>query len=154
MVGNLDQKDFKKRLRHIERSTRKSTRAKGANRSGVMDWNEEQRRKERKFKISFTGILKVAFLIWVCAFFLKAFMASQLGPVAYEERIAELRAGTDAERIASYALERGYFMGKWEEFMGKVEANSATEEAPKTEEAPATEGETGSEAPATETSEN
>lgn len=120
-------KDFQKRLKRIDKSVRKGNRAKVAPRTGVMDHNEQMRRKARKKTISWKGVFKTLLLLWVLFTGLKAFMSHQMGRVAYEERVAELRAGTTAERFASYTLERGAVMDMIDRFRNRAENASGTD---------------------------
>lgn len=104
---NPQMKDFHSRLKRIDKSVRKASRAKGPKRMGVTDYNEEMRRKSRQKRMSWRMVFKTVFFIWLAVTGLKAFMATQMEPGEYEARIAELQNGSTGERIGSYILQRG-----------------------------------------------
>lgn len=119
-------KDFQQRLKRIDKTVRKAQRAKPMKRTGVMDHKEQMRRKAKRKTISWGGVFKTGILLWILFIGLKTFMANQMGRADYEARVAELRAGSTAERFFSYALERGVVMNAIERFTSKAEDFSNT----------------------------
>lgn len=126
VAANEQIQSFNERLQRIDKTTRVSRRAKGPKRTGVMDNNEMMRQEARKARLSWGMVFKTAVLIWVLFLGLRTFMAYDMGPVGYENRVSELREGSTIERMISYTLERGPVMAAIDRALVSVQKMQTT----------------------------
>lgn len=114
----MSHKDFEDRLKRIDKTVRKKGRAKGYQRTGVMDFNEQERRKYRANKgITFRGVVSMLFILWLMMLGVREFMASQMGEAAYQDRIVELSEGGTGEQLAATLMTRGSLIKSVREYI-------------------------------------
>lgn len=107
-MPNDSRNDFHKRLAALDKKQPKPQRAKRADRAGIYDYEEEKRRKSRKFpfrKLMVWCLIGIVGLIAV-----KAYTVQNMGEEQYQQRLTELRAGDKYQQIAAVLISRDPLM--------------------------------------------
>lgn len=129
-IENL--KNFEERLNRIEGAHRKAGRVSRKGSGEYFRKEEERRKRGRKGK---RGNWTFRIMLVIAAFLgVKTYIIFDMGPEAYDTRMAELRAGDQYQKIAAMALQPDPVTGKLQELLidtGVIEVQPvATPDAP------------------------
>jgi hypothetical protein len=142
-MSNNSRNDFHKRLAALDKKQPTETRAKRTDRAGIYDYDEESRRKSRKFPIRKLMVWIVIGIVGLIA--VKAYTVANMGEEQYQIRLAELKEGDQYQRIAAILISRDPLMIFFEKTVfadnikkiDEVETENASGEEPQASESTA-----------------